>query len=163
MSTRKISFFIFVLYYKKYIKHFFRMIYSYINTRGNWENTKLMCENTQCFTQFRVFPIPTRVDITVYQHGKCFIFVKYYLASIWFIRFSSYSKMDRGFQEDFYKYRWESDAWLSGQKGAYNWNVSTDVCPLTSLHTLATVQHNRSISAQQPFSHKKYASQLIVL
>ena len=28
-------------------------------------------------TQFLVFPISTRVDITVYQHGKCFIFVKY--------------------------------------------------------------------------------------
>jgi hypothetical protein len=27
-------------------------------------------------TQFLVFPISTRVDITVYQHGKCFIFVK---------------------------------------------------------------------------------------
>ena len=54
----------------------------YINTRGNWENTKL-CENTppfgqrHVFTQFLVFPIPTRVDITVYQHEKCFIFVKY--------------------------------------------------------------------------------------
>ena len=24
-----------------------------------------------------VFPISTRVDITVYQHGKCFIFLKY--------------------------------------------------------------------------------------
>jgi hypothetical protein len=31
----------------------------------------------------------------------------YYLASIWFIQFSSYSKMDRGFQQDFYKYRRE--------------------------------------------------------
>jgi hypothetical protein len=41
-----------------------------------------MCENTPPFgrhvsTQFLVFPISTRVDITVYQHGKCFIFVKY--------------------------------------------------------------------------------------
>jgi hypothetical protein len=26
-------------------------------------------------TQFLVFPISTCVDITVYQHGKCFIFV----------------------------------------------------------------------------------------
>ena len=23
------------------------------------------------------FPISTRVDITVYQHGKCFMFLKY--------------------------------------------------------------------------------------
>ena len=43
------------------------MIYSYINTRGNWENSKL-CENTPPFgrrvsTQFLVFPISTRVDI----------------------------------------------------------------------------------------------------
>jgi hypothetical protein len=57
------------------------LIYSYFNTRGNWENSKL-CENTPPFwrrvsTQFLVFPIFTRVDITVYQHGKCFIFVKY--------------------------------------------------------------------------------------
>ena len=54
------------------------MIYSYINTRGNWENSKF-CENTlrRVSTQFLVFPIPTRVDKTVYKHGKCFIFVNY--------------------------------------------------------------------------------------
>ena len=57
------------------------LIYSYINTRENWKNSKL-CENTPPFgrrvsTQFLVFPISTRVDITVYQHGKCFIFLKY--------------------------------------------------------------------------------------
>ena len=68
--------------YKCYIiknkyKTFSVLIYSYINTRGNWENSKL-CENTVS-TQFRVFPISTRVDITVYQHGKCFIFIKYHL------------------------------------------------------------------------------------
>ena len=44
-------------------------------------NSKL-CENTlpcgrRVSTQFLVFPISTRVDITVYQHGKCFIFLKY--------------------------------------------------------------------------------------
>ena len=87
MSTRKrrkISFFMFpfVLYYKTNIKYFFRIdIQLNINTRGNCENSKL-CENTPPFgrrvsTQFLVFPISTRVDITVYQHGKCFIFVKY--------------------------------------------------------------------------------------
>ena len=48
----------------------------------NWKNSKL-CENTppcgrRVSTQFLVFPISTRVDITVYQHGKCFIFLKYY-------------------------------------------------------------------------------------
>jgi hypothetical protein len=61
---------------------------AYINTRGNWEYSKL-CENTPPFgcrvsTQFLVFPISTRVDITVYQHGKCFIFVKY---KIYYIEF----------------------------------------------------------------------------
>ena len=49
---------------------------SYINTRENWKNSKL-CENNVS-TQFLVFPISTRVDITVYQHGKCFIFLKYH-------------------------------------------------------------------------------------
>jgi hypothetical protein len=46
-------------------------------------------------TQFLVFPIPTRVDITVYQHGKCFIFVKYSLIENWLSRVSecpSYSR-----------------------------------------------------------------------
>ena len=54
-----------------------------MNTRGNWENSKL-CENTpplgrRVSTQFLVFPIFSCVDITVYQHGKCLIFVKYIL------------------------------------------------------------------------------------
>ncbi len=63
--------------FKKY-KTFSVLIYSYINTSGNWKNEKL-CGNTtpegrSVFTQFRVFPIFTSVDITIYQHGKCFIF-----------------------------------------------------------------------------------------
>ena len=62
------------------------MIYSYINTRENWKNSKL-CENTppcgrRVSTQFLVFPISTRVDITVYQHGKCVIFLKYNSMSV---------------------------------------------------------------------------------
>ncbi len=65
------------LTFKKY-KTFSVLIYSYINTSGNWKNEKL-CGNTtpegrSVFTQFRVFPIFTSVDITIYQHGKCFIF-----------------------------------------------------------------------------------------
>jgi hypothetical protein len=48
-------------------KTFSVLIYNYINTSGNWENEKL-CG----FTQFRVFPISTSVDITVYQNGKMF-------------------------------------------------------------------------------------------
>ena len=65
--------------FKKY-KTFSVLIYSYINMSGNWKNEKL-CGNTtpagrSVFTQFRVFPIFTSVDITVYQYGKkCFIFL----------------------------------------------------------------------------------------
>jgi hypothetical protein len=49
-----------------------KYIYSYINTRGNWENSKL-CESTPPFgrrvsTQFLVFPITTSVDIHTYIH-----------------------------------------------------------------------------------------------
>ena len=59
--------------FKKY-KTFSVLIYSYINTSGNWRNEKL-CGNTtpagrSVFTQFRVFPIFTSVDITLYQYGK---------------------------------------------------------------------------------------------
>ena len=48
--------------FKKY-KTFSVLIYSYINTSGNWKNEKL-CGNTtpagrSVFTQFRVFPIFT--------------------------------------------------------------------------------------------------------
>ena len=62
--------------FNKY-KTFFVLIYSYINTSGNWENEKL-CGNTtpegrSVFTQrnikkeiFRRF----RVDIELYQHGS---------------------------------------------------------------------------------------------
>ena len=54
---------------KKY-KTFSVLIYSYINTSGNLKIEKL-CGNTtpagrSVFTQFRVFPIFTSVDITVY-------------------------------------------------------------------------------------------------
>ena len=52
-----------LLIFKKY-KTFSVLIYSYINTSGNWKNEKL-CGNTtpagrSVFTQFRVFPIFTR-------------------------------------------------------------------------------------------------------
>ena len=65
----------FMFIFKKY-KTFSVLIYSYINTSGNWKNEKL-CGNTtpagrSVFTQFRVFPIFTSVDITVYQYGKMF-------------------------------------------------------------------------------------------
>ena len=60
------------------------MIYRYINTSGNWKNEKL-CGNTtpagrSVFTQFRVFPIFTSVDITVYQYGKNVLYFFYNIA-----------------------------------------------------------------------------------
>ena len=69
--------------FKKY-KTFSVLIYSYINTSGNWKNEKL-CGNTtpagrSVFTQFRVFPIFTGVDITVYQYGKNVLYFFYNIA-----------------------------------------------------------------------------------
>ena len=60
------------------------LIYSYINTSGNWKNEKL-CGNTtpaglSVFIQFRVFPIFTSVDITVYQYGKNVLYFFYNIA-----------------------------------------------------------------------------------
>ena len=68
---------------KKY-KTFTLLIYSYINTIGNWKNEKL-CGNTtpagrSVFTHFRVFPIFTSVDITVYQYGKNVLYFFYNIA-----------------------------------------------------------------------------------
>ena len=77
---------------KKY-KTFSVLIYSYINTSGNWKNEKLcgnwknekLCGNTtpagrSVFIQFRVFPIFTSVDITVYQYGKNVLYFFYNIA-----------------------------------------------------------------------------------
>ena len=71
------------LIFKKH-KTFSVLIYSYINTSGNWKNEKL-CGNTtpagrSVFTQFRVFPIFTSVDITVYQYGKNVLYFFYNIA-----------------------------------------------------------------------------------
>jgi hypothetical protein len=71
------------LIFNKY-KTFSVLIYNYINTSGNWENEKL-CGNTtpggrSVFTQFRVFPISTSVDITVYQYGKNVLYLFYNIA-----------------------------------------------------------------------------------
>ena len=62
-------------------KTFSVLIYSYINTSGNWKNEKL-CGNTtpagrSVFTQFRVFPIFRSFDITVYQYGKNVLYFFY--------------------------------------------------------------------------------------
>ena len=73
--------------FKKY-KTFSVLIYSYINTSGNWKNEKL-CGNTtpagrSVFTQFRVFPIFTSVDITVYFFiCACQVIFFYFLQSDW--------------------------------------------------------------------------------
>ena len=69
--------------FKKY-NTFSVLIYSYINTSGNWKNEKL-CGNTtpagrSVITQFRVFPIFTSVDITVYQYGKNVLYFFYNIA-----------------------------------------------------------------------------------
>ena len=71
------------LTFKKY-KTFSVLIYSYINTSGNWKNEKL-CGNTtpagrSVLTQFRVFPVFTSVDITVYQYGKNVLYFFYNIA-----------------------------------------------------------------------------------
>ena len=73
------------LTFNKY-KTFSVLIHSYINTSGNWENEKL-CGNTtpegrNVFTQFRVFPISTSVDITIYQYGKSVLYLFYNIAQI---------------------------------------------------------------------------------
>ena len=49
------------------------LIYSYINTSGNWKNEKLK-------TQFRVFPIFMSVDKTAYQYGKNVLYFFYNIA-----------------------------------------------------------------------------------
>jgi hypothetical protein len=60
-----LSLYFFVLYYKKNYKTFSVLIYSY------WISTLM-----EIGKQFLAFSISTCVDITVYWHGKCFIFVK---------------------------------------------------------------------------------------
>ena len=79
-NFRPIFLFSITFIFKKY-KTFSVLIYSYINTSGNWKNEKL-CGNTtpegrSVFTQFRVFPIFTSVDITVYQYGKNVLYFFY--------------------------------------------------------------------------------------
>ena len=63
---------LFITIFNKY-KTFSVLIYSYINTSGNWKNEKFGGNTTPAgrsvFIQFRVFPISTSVDITVYQYG----------------------------------------------------------------------------------------------
>ena len=69
------------LYILKKYKTFSVLIYSYINTSGNWKNEKL-CGNTtpagrSVFTQFRVFPIFTSVDTTVYINTEKMFYISF--------------------------------------------------------------------------------------
>ena len=69
--------------FKKY-KTFSVLIYSYINTSGNWKNEKL-CGNTtppgrSVFTQFQVFPIFLSVDTTVYINTEIVLYFFYNIA-----------------------------------------------------------------------------------
>jgi hypothetical protein len=56
----------------------------YINTSGNWKKEKLCGNGTpegwSVFTQYRVFPMSTSVDITVYQYGKNVLYLFYNIA-----------------------------------------------------------------------------------
>jgi hypothetical protein len=62
-------------------------------------------------TQFLVFPISTRVDITIYQHGKCFLFVKYF---IWTLKLTKMRIFAR-------KIGLLSSKWFSGtEKSSYD-------------------------------------------
>jgi hypothetical protein len=77
-----------VLYYKTNIKHFFPYWYTVISTLveiGKTRNcVKTLRPNSGVVFPHNFssrFPNSTRVDITVYQHGKCFIFVKYNIFS----------------------------------------------------------------------------------
>ena len=63
ITHEALKFCIFLLYGKKY-KTFFSCLYTVIATVVEIENTRVS-------TQFLVFPISTRVDIIVYQYGKC--------------------------------------------------------------------------------------------
>jgi hypothetical protein len=67
----------FVLYYKTNIKHFFRIdIQLYQHSRWKLGKLEIVWKHSYFSTQILVFPISTRIDITVYQHGKCFTFIK---------------------------------------------------------------------------------------
>ena len=60
--------------FKKY-KTFSVLIYSYINTSGNWKNEKLCGFHT-----ISSFSNLTSVDITVYQYGKNVFYFFYNIA-----------------------------------------------------------------------------------
>ena len=79
MSTRKFAATLllkfFVLYYKRNIKHFIRIDIQLYQRSWKLEKREIVWKHdahrAECF-----HTISTHVDITVYQHGKCFIFLK---------------------------------------------------------------------------------------
>ena len=59
-----------MLYYKKYIKYFSVLIYSYINTRGNWAENSKLCENTKpinCISTRKMFYILYLLNVTYHE------------------------------------------------------------------------------------------------
>ena len=54
-------------------------------------------------TRFFVFPISTRVDVTVYQHGKCFIVLGYSIKSDFRGIYLSLVPFGGGFQTRIYR------------------------------------------------------------
>ena len=54
-------------------------------------------------TRFFVFPISTRVDVTVYQHGKCFIVLGYNIKSDFRGIYLSLVPFGGGFQTRIYR------------------------------------------------------------
>ena len=72
-----------LLYYLRNI-NIFRVDIQLYQHEWNWKNKKL-CGNTtptgqSVFTKFRVFPISTSVDITVYLYGKNVLHFSYNIA-----------------------------------------------------------------------------------
>jgi hypothetical protein len=60
------------------------LIYSYINTEWKLGKREIVWKHDaggrSVFTQFRVFPISTSVDITIYQYGKNVLYLFYNIA-----------------------------------------------------------------------------------
>ena len=62
----------YALFYKKNRKHFFLCSHTYRNTRVTLGELEIAPYGSS-FSQ-----TSTRVSITVWKHGKCFLFLKYY-------------------------------------------------------------------------------------
>ena len=73
-----------MLYYKRNIKHFFRIDIQLYQHSWKLEKREIVWKHDACgrrvSTQFLVFPIFTSVDITVYQYGKNVLYFFYNIA-----------------------------------------------------------------------------------